>query len=312
MADMERPTVSVITVFLNAKRFLEEAAASVFAQTYPHWEYLLVDDGSTDRSVEIARSVTERHPDRVRYLEHPNRENRGISASRNLGVREAHGEFVCFLDADDVYRPGKLENQVRLLQEHSSAAMVYGVTEHWFSWTGRPEDAGRDQPKRLGVPPDTLVEPPTLVPLYLTGEAQTPGTSGFLVRREALLRVGGFEERFRAMSEDKVFFTKVALQYPIFVESGRWDLYRQHEESLSNEMRRAGQYRASGPSHSQRAYLFWLREHLRDNDINDTAVMAALQAALKPYHNRFTFALHVARHRVLRALGRLGILPSRP
>jgi glycosyltransferase involved in cell wall biosynthesis len=302
--------VSIITIFLNAERFLEEAAESVFAQTYSHWEYLLVDDGSSDRSVEIARSLAARHPDRVRYLEHPNRENRGLSASRNLGVREARGEFVCFLDADDVYVPGKLQDQVRLLQEHPSAAMVYGVTEHWFSWTGRPEDARRDQPKRLGVPPDSLVEPPTLVPLYLTGEAQTPGTSGFLVRREALLRVGGFEEQFRTMSEDKVFFTKVGLQYPIFVASGKWDRYRQHDESLSNEMRRAGQYRASAPSNSQKAYLVWLREHLDTHGIDDTAVKTALEQAWKPYSNRFTFAVHIALYRARRALARLGVLPS--
>src|SRR5206468_2884667 len=80
------PTVSVVVIFLNAERFLDEAIQSVMGQTYPHWELLLVDDGSTDGSSAIARGYTERQPNRVRYLEHPGHRNAGMSASRNLGL----------------------------------------------------------------------------------------------------------------------------------------------------------------------------------------------------------------------------------
>ncbi|CAN5153351.1 hypothetical protein BH23GEM2_BH23GEM2_11750 [soil metagenome] len=298
MIPPSKPLVSVITIFLNAERFLEEAVASVFAQTYDTWEYLLVDDGSTDRSTEIARTLAEDHPGRVHYLHHPGRENRGLSASRNLGIQKARGEHVAFLDADDVYLPGKLENQVRLLEVHQTAAMVYGITEHWFSWTGKPEDRARNQPKRLGVPPDTLVQPPALVPLYLSGEAQTPGTSGFLVRRDSILSVGGFEEQFRAMSEDTVFFCKIALAAPIYVEGGRWDRYRQHPQSLSNEMRLAGQYRSSGPNQSRRAFLLWLEEYVREKGITDAKVWAALRRENRPYVNPLIYALLAARYRL--------------
>src|SRR5690349_14304343 len=97
--------VSVIMIFLDAAPYLDEAVASVFAQTYGRWELLLVDDGSIDGSSVIASGYAEQHPDKVRYLEHPNHENRGMSASRNLGIMQAHGEFVAFLDADDVYLP---------------------------------------------------------------------------------------------------------------------------------------------------------------------------------------------------------------
>ena len=94
--------VSTIIIFLNAERFLAEAIESVLAQTYPTWELWLVDDGSTDRSSQLARDYAARHAARIHYLEHPGHENRGKSASRNLGLRHARGEYVALLDADDV------------------------------------------------------------------------------------------------------------------------------------------------------------------------------------------------------------------
>src|SRR5918994_2063107 len=99
--------VSCIVIFLDEERFIEEAIKSVFAQTYENWELLLVDDGSTDGSTQIALRYAERHPGKVRYLEHPGHQNRGMSASRNLGISQAKGEYVALLDADDVWLPHK-------------------------------------------------------------------------------------------------------------------------------------------------------------------------------------------------------------
>src|SRR5215207_5031419 len=106
-----KPLVSVIVVFLNAEKFIEEALESVLAQTYDNWELLLVDDGSTDSSTEIALRYANRYSGRVRYVEHPWHQNRGASASRNLGIRHAKGEYIAFLDADDVWLAHKLEQQ---------------------------------------------------------------------------------------------------------------------------------------------------------------------------------------------------------
>src|SRR5919198_1004258 len=105
------PLVSAIIIFLNAERFIQEAIESVFAQTYDAWELLLVDDGSTDGSTAIARRYAEQHPGKVRYLEHNGHQNRGKSASRNLAIRNCTGEYIAFLDADDVWLPRKLEQQ---------------------------------------------------------------------------------------------------------------------------------------------------------------------------------------------------------
>src|SRR5215211_6343875 len=110
-----KPLVSVVIPFLNAERFIQEAIESVFAQTYDNWELLLVDDGSNDGSTRIALEYAERNSGRVRYLQHPGHRNRGVSASRNLGISSARGEYIAFLDADDVWLPHKLEQQVEIL-----------------------------------------------------------------------------------------------------------------------------------------------------------------------------------------------------
>src|SRR4051812_33913704 len=94
------PRVSVVMIFLDAEEFIREAIQSVADQTVDSWELLLVDDGSTDGSTEMALRYLAEDPARIRLLHHPGGVNRGMSASRNLGLREARGEFVTFLDAD--------------------------------------------------------------------------------------------------------------------------------------------------------------------------------------------------------------------
>ena len=133
----DRPRVSAVVIFLNEERFLGEAIASVRSQSLDGWELLLVDDGSTDASAALAREAAASEPERIRYLEHPGHANRGMSASRNLGLAATRGEFVAFLDADDVWLPERLERAVALLDAHPEAEMVYGRTQYWRSWSGR-------------------------------------------------------------------------------------------------------------------------------------------------------------------------------
>ena len=109
---MDKPLVSAIIIFLNEERFIREAIDSVFAQTCENWELLLIDDGSHDGSTDIARRFAAENPGKVRYFEHQGHQNRGMSVSRNLGVRHAMGQYIAFLDADYVWLPEKLEQQV--------------------------------------------------------------------------------------------------------------------------------------------------------------------------------------------------------
>ena len=275
---MPDPEVSVVVPFFNAGRFLEECIASVFAQTYTSWELLLVDDGSTDNGTAVARTHVARDPSRVRYFQHPGRERRGASAARNLGIQRARGRYVAFLDADDVWLPGKLEAQVAILEAHPEAAMAYNRTQFWYSWTGDVEDRRRDYMERLGVPPDTLITPPTLLSLILREESPVPCTCSVLIRRDAVERVGGFEESFFDVFTDQAFYAKVFFHLPVFAADGCWDRYRQHPDQSCATVERTGRI-----PRARRAFLEWLERYLVDHQARGTNVWHALQHALEPY-----------------------------
>jgi glycosyltransferase involved in cell wall biosynthesis len=262
-----RTLVSVVIIFLNAERFIQEAIESVFSQTHPAWELLLVDDGSSDRSTAIACRWAEKYPERVRYLEHSGHANRGMSASRNLGIHHAQGEYIAFLDADDVWFSNILEEQVNILEAHSDAAMVYGPIQWWYSWTGNAEDS--DRVEKLGVPSNTVIQPPRLFPLFLRDKAAVP--SGILVRRSIIKRVGGFEDAFRGEYEDQVFCTKICLHAPVYASGQCWYRYRQHPDSCVLNGQRTGE------THSARLFfLNWLDTYLSEQKVKDRNVRRAL------------------------------------
>jgi glycosyltransferase involved in cell wall biosynthesis len=268
-----RPQVSVIMIFLNTERFIQEAIESVFAQSYDAWELLLVDDGSTDTSSAIARGYAEQHPGQVRYFEHAGRQNRGMSASRNLGIRNATGEYIAFLDADDIWLPHKLEQQVAILGAWPEAAMVYGLSQWWYSWTGKPEDSHRDYVHDLGVAPNTLIEPPMLLcSFFLKQSAAIPSPSSILVRREVIERIGGFEEVFRGEYEDQAFYAKVCLAAPVFASNECWNRYRQHPDSCGSAVQKTGREYAA-----RRVFLNWLAAYLSSRGIKDPELWQALQ-----------------------------------
>ncbi|MDJ0799405.1 MAG: glycosyltransferase family A protein [Calothrix sp. MO_167.B12] len=283
----QKSLVSCIIIFLNAgEKFFIEAIESVFAQTYDNWELLLVDDGSTDESTAIALRYAQKYPEKVRYLEHEGHQNRGMSATRNLGIHHAKGEYIALLDADDIWLPQKLEKQVAILEAQPEAAMVYSSTLMWYSWTGNPEDKKRDFGRHLGVKPDTLVKPPTLLKLFLKGKAKTPGTCGVLMRRELVKDVGGFEEAFRGMFEDQAFFYKVSLKATVYVESGCWDRYRQHSNSSCYVAEAQGQYNPLYPNPAHLNLLNWVEKYLSAEGVKDTEIWQAFQKALWCYQHK--------------------------
>jgi glycosyltransferase involved in cell wall biosynthesis len=116
-----KPLVSVIVPCYNQGRFLAEALDSVKAQTYPHWECIVVNDGSTDDTHPVARRYTEQDA-RFRYVE---QENRGLPGARNRGLREMSGAYLQFLDSDDVICPEKFELQLDVLASASRPALAF-------------------------------------------------------------------------------------------------------------------------------------------------------------------------------------------
>jgi glycosyltransferase involved in cell wall biosynthesis len=256
------PLVSIIISFYNQERFLQEAIESVLAQTYRNWELLLVDDGSTDKSTGIARAYVESHPEKFAYLEHAEHKNRGVSVSRNLGIEKASGVFVAFLDADDVWLPDKLHEQVDILLSHPEAGMLYGLSRWWYSWTGDQESPDRDFVLELGVPSGSLLDTNSLLTqFFFTQKAAIPTPTNILIRREILEKVGGFEERFPEkyiLYEDQMLYVKISLANPVLPIDQCWDLYRQHPWSAVAVAQERGWDRES-----RLFFLNWLFEYLK-------------------------------------------------
>jgi glycosyltransferase involved in cell wall biosynthesis len=175
-------TVSVVLIFYDDERFLPDAVAGVLAQSYDDWELVLADDGSTDGSSAFARRVAAEHPERVRYVDHPQHANRGPSATRNLGVRSSRGRYVAVLDSDDVWEPNKLAEQVAILGAHPEVGLVVGTSRYWWSWSDEPAPRA-DRLMPIGAPADRVHQPPTLaLQLYPLGRgcrrARRPGCCG--------------------------------------------------------------------------------------------------------------------------------------
>jgi glycosyltransferase involved in cell wall biosynthesis len=297
-----KPLVSCVIIFLNGEQYIQEAVESVFSQAYEHWELFLVDDGSTDSSTRIALHYAQQYPDKVYYLEHPGHQNHGMSATRNLGIRHAQGEYLAFLDADDIWLPQKLERQVAILETRPEVGMVYGPALMWYAWTGNAEDKSYERQRDLGISPDTLSDPPKLLSLCLQSKAESPATSSFLIRRALVETIGGFEESFRGMYEDLAFLSKVLLRAPVFADSQCTDYYRQHRDSCCSNAKDTGEWHPFQPNPTHLVFLNWLAGYIATDNQN-IEVKQALQKALWPYKHPHLYRLRVQFFQLLRYLG---------
>ncbi|QDK43239.1 glycosyltransferase family 2 protein [Bacteriovorax stolpii] len=115
---MENNLVSIITPAYGTEHFIAETIESVIAQTYPHWELLIVDDCSPDNLSSIVKNYAEKDT-RVKYLKMP--KNGGPANARNLALEAAKGRYIAFLDSDDLWEPQKLELQIRFMQKNQVA-----------------------------------------------------------------------------------------------------------------------------------------------------------------------------------------------
>ncbi len=282
------PTVSVVTIFLNAERFLAEAIESVLSQEFQDWELLLIDDGSSDGSRGIAQHYAVRFADRIRCFDHRDHANLGMSASRNAGIARARGRYVAFLDADDIWLSFKLAEQVALLDAEPRAAMVSGASRYWHGWTGHAADLARDRTPDLGLPADRLYAPPDLaVRLYPLGDATPPPPSDWLLRRTLVSEVGGFEECFTGphqLYEDQAFLAKVFLRATVALSSRTWTHYRIHPDSCSSAVARTGQYRAV-----RARFLQWLDDYVRTSPGVAPEVRRAVRRSLAVADSRWSF-----------------------
>ena len=208
-----QPRVSVIIPAYNSAKYLPEAIASVLNQTYTDYEVIVINDGSTDNS----REVVEPYLDRIRYFE---QENRGVSATRNRGIYLARGELIAFLDADDIFMPHKLQQQVAMF----NAQPELGIINSGFRMITEEGEKIQDVERWHRIP-DLTPE------IWLLHKPVLP--SAMMFKKFWLEKVEGFDPRFTA-SED----VDVVLRMVIWECKSAWlkeitVYYRQHETSAS-------------------------------------------------------------------------------
>lgn len=308
------PRVSVIMVFHDARPYLEEAVTSVREQNFPDWELVLVDDGSGDGSREIAETLAAADTERIQLVQHAGRRNLGISASRNLGVSRARGEFLAFLDADDVYLPDRLARHVEQLDRHPDVALVQSRVEFWNSWQNGGTLVQEDglEP-RLPLPSGRPIEPPHLLVLLLRSRGYTvPAVCSLTIRTHEVRRVGGSEASFRTVYEDQVLLAKLYTQCRTLVIDDVLARYRQHPASVVHRLEREEFYVPGWPNPAERAFLDWLQQYVDAIACNSLPLRDALRAARRPYVHPWSWRLAHLPALAVRAARRLAqrVLPS--
>ena len=283
--DISKPLVSVIVPFMNEENFLKETIQSVINQTYKNWELLLVDDGSTNTSTDIAKEFAELYPYKIFYIEHDNHENKGVSITRNLGVERANGSLLAFLDADDLFLPNKLQEQVSYFNKYSEIGVVAEASVYWSKWA---DDKLDDKTIKIGGENDKVIAPPQLIyNLYPLGSGHAPCPSSLMIRKEVVQKVGGFVPEFInefQLYEDQAFLVKIYLTEKVYISSKPNNLYRQRPDSVMYKVHNIGGY------HRVRAYfLEWFKKYLIDNEIGNKVIDILLYKALLPYRNPFFY-----------------------
>jgi glycosyltransferase involved in cell wall biosynthesis len=196
---MSNPKVSVIVPTLNRAALLKEAVASIFATGYQNLEILVIDDGSTDGTSQILEQLRARHPGVVAHLTHPGGRNLGVSASRNLGLQHATGEFVCFLDSDDLMLPTRFEHAIPYLCDHLEVQGIFESVEiaypngtaalhDYFSHLSSSRPSREDIVYSIGVIP----------------------SCGILVRR-SLFAVSGYFNATKKIGEDYELWLRMSI-----------------------------------------------------------------------------------------------------
>lgn len=212
------PCVSVIIPTYNRAALVEGAVQSVLVQSFEDFEILLIDDGSTDETPSVVLELGKKDS-RVRTFQ---QENAGVSSARNLGIAEARGEWVAFLDSDDAWEPEKLELQLKKLNEKPEAALCFSDAV----FVGGSRDK-RTLFEVSGFQGDVSLE------AFLRANF-IPGPT-VMIRRSVLDEVGRFDPALRS-SEDRDLWLRVLARFPVtFVDLVLYR-YRSHGESLTSDV----------------------------------------------------------------------------
>jgi glycosyltransferase involved in cell wall biosynthesis len=219
---VDLPLVSVILPAYNARTTIAQAVQSVLSQDYVTLELLVVDDGSTDGTAE--------HPalqdPRIRVLQ---QQNAGPAAARNMGLKHAKGELIAFIDADDLWLPGKLTAQVSYLQSHPAISIVFGGFQRWVA---APDDSFQVPPSSAAqVAPNALSQPSGWIYADLLLDSVVHIITA-MVRKPAFDAVGTFDANLPT-GEDYDFWLRASRQFKMDQLAQTLAYYRIHPDSLT-------------------------------------------------------------------------------
>jgi GT2 family glycosyltransferase len=228
----QRPRVTAVIPARNVARFIAEALESVRAQDFPDFEAVVVDDGSSDETFEIASRFASEDE---RFSVIPARGRPGeaepveAGPARNIAMRRSRAELVAFLDADDTWLPHRLRCGVRVFERNPEVGLAYGLTVRTDE-AGRPLRDGKGMPVLCGRGhPGLVLEPVSR--LLWPGNVAT--INAIMVRRDLALRVGGFDAGFH---EDWRFNFKVSAFAPFHCTPEVLATYRQHGSARSERL----------------------------------------------------------------------------
>ncbi|MBD0373704.1 MAG: glycosyltransferase [Pyrinomonadaceae bacterium] len=210
------PRISVIIPCYNQAHFLGEAIESVLNQSYPHYEIIVVDDGSTDNTSEVAESYTQ-----VRCI---SQQNQGLSAARNTGLRESTCDYLVFLDSDDRLLPVALSTGLKYLQANPDCAFVSG---HYrlINANGEPQETN----------PQPHVKEDHYLALLQNNYITVPAS--VMYRREIFEEVGNFDTSLKS-SEDYDLYLRISRAHPVYCHGTLVAEYRAHGSNMSSNSER--------------------------------------------------------------------------
>ena len=217
------PTFEVIVPAYNASRFLAAALDSVISQTLEDWRILLVDDGSTDATPEIAASYAERLGSKMKYIRQA---NAGLPAARNTAIRHAEGEFLALLDADDVWLPCRLAETLKVLRRSPQVGLTYGFI-----------DSIDPDGKILKTFTNAHPHGEGKVAPYLYMRLMDLPCPSITFRRACVEAVGGFDETMRA-TEDRDLWFRIAQHYDVGLVRHVIAQYRTSPQAMTRDPER--------------------------------------------------------------------------
>ena len=219
---------SIIVPVYNSAEYIADTIQSVWVQTYTRWELLMIDDGSSDHSLEVLKEWAKKDK-RIRILQHPGGVNKGVSATRNVGIKHANGQWVAFLDADDIWYPKKLEIQHDIIVKNQELVFIYALADvidensqkivsknQAYAFNSKYSVYG------AGIP--GLMRHPFK---YAVSKAFEAPTSSVVAKANIIQQIGGFEEDM-SYSEDGLLWYRILERGDLFFYGKPLLAYRVH------------------------------------------------------------------------------------